>query len=134
MWAWMFTDWLGKEGDTLRVRSKINRIIRLAFWVLWGAVILSPNVQAQFVTVTGTINGSNGSLASNYTLTFVPSQTFFIAGTGVVVQTPSNCSTSNDGTVVGIGNPLNTTIATANFSGSLPVGTYYIRYTFWTNT
>lgn len=87
---------------------------------------------AQMVTLTGTLQGSNGTTAANYTINFQPTQMFFVAGTGVVVNTSSACATSIDGSVVGLGNPLTSTIVSPIFSGTLPVGNYYVEYSFYT--
>lgn len=83
------------------------------------------------VTLTGKLASSNGLPAKNFTLTFQPSQTFFIAGSGVTVPASSSCSTSVDGSVVGIPDPISATTISPIFSGFLPAGTYYIRYTFY---
>lgn len=92
------------------------------------ALLASTCALAQNVTLTGTLQASNGLAASNYTLSFRPSQFGFIAGTGVLVNTTTTCATSTDGSVVGIGNPLATSIVTAAFSGTLPAGNYYVKY------
>ena len=50
---------------------------------------------------------------------------------GVIVNNTVNCATSNDGTVVGIGNPLAAPITATVYSGSLTAGTYYVQFTFY---
>lgn len=50
---------------------------------------------------------------------------------GVIVNNAVNCATSNDGTMVGIGNPLAAPTLATQFSGSLPAGTYYVVFTFY---
>src|ERR1700756_1070687 len=41
------------------------------------------------------------------------------------------CATSVDGSVVGTPNPLTTTTVSPMFTGTLPAGTYYVRYSFY---
>lgn len=84
--------------------------------------------ECQQVTLTGTLQSSNGLPAQNYAISFKPSQFGFIAGTGVLVNTTTTCATSTDGSVVGVGNPLTVSIVTPAFVGSLPAGNYYIKY------
>ncbi len=86
------------------------------------------------VTLTGKLASSNGMPAQNFTLTFQPSQMFFVAGSGVAVSTSTTCATSSDGSVVGIGNPLNATNVSPVYFGTLPPGTYYVQYTFYVNS
>lgn len=96
-----------------------------------AALILSVQAPAQYATLTGTLQAANGLPASNYVITFTPSQFGFIAGTGVVVNTSTTCATSADGSVVGIANPLATPQVQPGFSGSLPPGNYYVQYAFY---
>lgn len=85
-------------------------------------------------TVTGFLTASNGVSAADFTLTFQPSQMFFVAGTGVAIPTSTTCATSHDGSIVGIPNPLFTTSVSTAFSGTLPASTYYLFYTFYTTS
>ena len=90
---------------------------------------------AQYVTLTGTLQASNGLPAPNYTISFVPSQWGFIAGTGVVVNTTTYCGTNPSGAVVGITNPLIATINTPAYtSGTLPAANYFVVYAWYTAT
>jgi hypothetical protein len=50
---------------------------------------------------------------------------------GLIVNNAVNCATSNDGTMVGIGNPLAAPITATVFSGTLPAGTYYVEFSFY---
>ena len=105
----------------------IRRLIRLI-----GLLGLAGSVcSAQNVTLTGSLQGSNGLPSSNYSISFVPSQWFYIAGTGVVINTTSYCATSTDGSVVGILNPLVASIVTPAFTGTLPAGNYYVKYAWY---
>jgi hypothetical protein len=98
-------------------------------------LLLTAAAQAQYVTLTGQIQGSNGVVADNYTISFQPNQWFFVAGTAVVVSSTTNCATSVDGSVVGIGNPLQMIVATPAYSGgTLTAGNYYVEYSFYTPT
>lgn len=101
------------------------------FILLLLALLFLPFLEGQQVTLTGNLQGANGLPASNYTLTLTPTQWFFIAGTGVVVNTTAYCGTGADGAVVGITNPLQSTVVTPGFSGTLPASNYYVVYTFY---
>lgn len=108
----------------------IRHLIRLIGFIgLAGGVACC----AQFATITGTLQSSNGLPVPNYTISFVPSQWGFIAGTGVMVNTTTYCATSTDGSVVGITNPLVRTTNTPAYSGgTLPAGNYYVEYAWVT--
>lgn len=97
------------------------------------ALLAVPCVHAQYVTLSGTLQASNGLTASNYTISFKLSQMGFIAGTGVFITPTTFCATSTDGTVVGLPNPLVPSVVTPAFSGSLPPANYYIKYAFYSN-
>lgn len=86
-------------------------------------------------TVTGTLLGPSGLPVKNGTLNFVLQQAGLIIGSGSVVPTTAQCFTSNDGSVVGIPNPLtppNTSISYG--SGTMAAGIYYVVFTFYTNS
>jgi hypothetical protein len=86
------------------------------------------------VTLTGKLASANGMPASDFTLTFQPSQTFFIAGQGVVLSSSTYCGTTSDGSVVGVPDPASTTTLSPWLSAGLPAGTYYVQYTFYTSS
>lgn len=88
--------------------------------------------QAQYVTLTGKIQASNGAPASDYTLTFQPTQAMTVPTTGLIVPNSTNCATTTDGTVVGLPNPLLPVTATPQFTGTLPPGNYYVEITYRT--
>lgn len=102
--------------------------------ILAGLVLASLPSGAQFtspyVGVQGTLSSSSGLPAQNATLTFVPSQVFFVAGTSVVVS-ESQCGTDTNGSVIGVGNPLTRPRVTAQFIGTLPASNYYIQFTWY---
>src|SRR5437764_6439283 len=87
----------------------------------------------------GTINGqiqiaSSGRGVANSTLTFTLSQPAVVSGTATVVTTPVNCYTDASGNVVGLPNPQSAPVLSTNSgSGTLPAGSYYVRYT-WANS
>jgi hypothetical protein len=86
-------------------------------------------------TITGTLLGPSGLPIKNGTLNFGLQQAGLMVGTGSVVPTTAQCFTSNDGTVVGIPNPLtlpNTSITYG--SGTMAAGIYYVEFTFYTNS
>jgi hypothetical protein len=84
------------------------------------------------VTLTGSLRSANGIPAVNSVISFAPTNTGYIAGCGVNIASTFNCATSSDGSVVLLQNPLVTTTATPQYgSGSVPVGTYFVEYTFY---
>ena len=97
-------------------------------------MLLAPLAQAQYVTLTGTLQASNGIPAADDTINFTPSQLFFVAGTGVVISTTTNCYTSIDGSVVGLPNPLGVNGITTSYAGSLPAGNYYVEYAYYNSS
>lgn len=104
-------------------------------WLLAALTTLfSLAAQAQYVTLTGTLQGSNGVTAQNYTISFTPNQWFFVAGTSIVLGTTTNCATSTDGTVVGLPNPLQVVTTSPAFTGTLPPANYVVEYSFYTST
>lgn len=80
-----------------------------------------------YVTLQGTLSTSSGIPAANATLTFSPSQVFFVAGQSVVVS-ESQCGTDVNGTVVGVGNPVTGPRVSIQYVGSLPSGNYYVEF------
>lgn len=100
-------------------------------WLLAALMFVSALAHAQYVTLTGSIQGANGTSASNYTLSFTPSQTMYVAGTGVFIGNTTTCATSVDGSVVGLPNPLQAAVVSPQYSGTLPAGNYYVTYTFY---
>jgi hypothetical protein len=98
-------------------------------------ILMLGTVAAYGGTITGTLQGPSGLPVKNGTLNFVLQQAGLIVGTGSVVPTTAQCFTSNDGSVVGIPNPLtlpNTSITYG--SGSMAAGIYYVVFTFYTNS
>lgn len=87
--------------------------------------------RGQYVTLTGTLQASNGMPAQNYVISFTPSQFGFIGGTSVVVNTSTYCATSTDGSVAGVPNPLVRPPVTVGFTGSLPPANYYVKFAFY---
>lgn len=83
------------------------------------------------VTLTGTFRGANGIVAKNYTMALVPSQQGYIAGCGVNIPTTNTCATSTDGSMVGVPNPLTTSVNTTSGSGSLGSGVYFSLYEWY---
>jgi len=69
--------------------------------------------------------------ASNYILSFTPSQMGYISGTGIMVNSATYCATSTDGSVVGIPNPLQAPSVTVGFTGTLPPANYYVKIGFY---
>lgn len=86
---------------------------------------------APYVAVIGTMSSANGMPASNYSLSFQPTQVMFVGGTSIVVAN-SNCATDANGAVVGIRNPLQGPVVNANLStGTVPAGNYYVEITWY---
>ena len=117
-----------------------NLRILLAGLILAALILICPSIghctaptcqQLAQVTLAGNLRGANGIPSSNYIITLVPSQQGLIAGCGVNLATANTCSTSTDGSVVGIQNPLTATINTTSGSGSLGSGVYYTVYAWY---
>ncbi len=87
---------------------------------------------AQSVTLVGTLQASNGLPAPYYQIAFTPTQWFYVAGTGVTINQTTFCGTSVDGTVHQFPNPLQASVVTPAFTGTLPANTYYVEYAFYT--
>jgi hypothetical protein len=98
-------------------------------------VCCAPSALAQFtapyVSVIGTMSGSNGIPASNYSLTFQPTAVMFVGGTSIVVAN-SACATDANGAIVSIRNPLQGPVVNPNLStGTLPRGNYFVEITWY---
>lgn len=83
------------------------------------------------VTLSGKLAGANGLPAKNYVMTLKPSQQGYIAGCNVNLAINTTCATSTDGSVVGIQDPLTSTVNTTSGAGSLSAGTYYSVYEWY---
>jgi len=99
-----------------------------------GLVLASLQCGAQYVPpyviLQGSLSSASGLPAKNATLTFTPSQVFFVAGTSLVVSS-AQCGTDTNGSVVGIGNPVLGPRVTAQFTGTLTPGNYYVQFTWY---
>ena len=85
-------------------------------------------------TINGTILGPSGLPIKNGTLTFTLQQAGLMVGSGSVVPTSASCSTSADGSVVGVTNPLSLPSTSITYgSGTMAAGIYYVVYTFYDN-
>lgn len=108
--------------------------LRAALFALFSLALLAVPSSAQYVapyvTVQGFLTSGGGTPAQNATLTFQPSQVFFVAGTQVVV-TDAQCATDTSGNVVSIGNPVTAPTVTPQFVGTLPSGNYYVKFTWY---
>jgi len=83
-------------------------------------------------TVTGTLQGPSGLPIRNGTLIFTLQQAGLMVGSGAVVPITTSCYTSNDGSVVGVPNPLTLPSVSISYgSGSMAAGTYYVMYAFY---
>lgn len=108
--------------------------LRFIYALVLSLIGITP-AHSQYVNLVGTLSGTNGLTAQNYTLAFTPTQTFYVAGTAIFVGTTSNCATSIDGSVVGVPNPLQSVDISTGFGlGTLPAGNYFIEYTYYTAT
>jgi hypothetical protein len=97
----------------------------LGLFLFAGALHAQTCVTQSQVTLTGNLRSANGLPSSNYIISMKPSQQGYIAGCGVNVASVFSCATSNDGSVVGIANPVVPTIDSYAAGGSLAPGTYY---------
>lgn len=122
-----------KTGDfrflSFTAKSLIARLGSLCLLLL-----LIPFAAAQYVApyviVQGSLSTAGGVGAQNATITFNPSQVFFVAGTSVVVS-ETQCATDASGSVVGIGNPLTGVRVSPQYAGTLPAGNYYIKFSWY---
>ncbi len=106
--------------------------MKLKYSILLIFAVFSVANTAHAGTVTGTLQGPSGLQVKNATLNFNLRQAGLMVGTGSVVPVAASCYTSNDGTVVGLPNPLAMPAASVNLgSGSLPGGVYYVETTFY---
>ena len=119
--------WVSKGKRMARELTSLAPSVFLLF-----AFCLSAAAQytAPYIAVIGTMSSSNGMPAANYALTFQPTQVMFVGGTSVVVAN-SNCATDTSGAVVGIRNPLTGPVVNVVYSGTLPIGNYYIEITWY---
>lgn len=107
----------------------IKRLMQLGALFLLG--LCAGAASAQFATLTGTLQSSNGMPAKNYSISFTPSQFGYVAGTAVIVNTTTSCATSSDGSVVGLPNPLQAPNVSVGFGGgTLPPGNYFVKISF----
>jgi hypothetical protein len=85
-------------------------------------------------TVSGVVLGPSGLPIKNGTLTFTLQQAGLMVGSGSVVPTSASCSTSTDGSVVGIPNPLSLPVTSISYGpGTMAAGIYYVVYVFYDN-
>lgn len=111
-------------------RMLLSLVLRLLFAVaVLGSLV--GTAHSQYATLTGTLQASNGLPASNYVISFQPSQFGFVAGTGVVINSGTYCATSTNGNVVGLPNPLQRSVVTVGFTGTLPPANYFVKVAFY---
>ncbi len=95
-------------------------------------ILIIATTTAYGGTVTGTLLGPSGLPIKNGTLSFGLQQAGLIVGTGSVVPTAASCYTSNDGSVVGLPNPLMLPSTSITYgSGTMAAGIYYVVFTFY---
>jgi len=107
----------------------------ICFKIFTAILFITIFARAYAGTVTGQIQtASSGKGVANGTLTFTLSQPAVVSGTATVVTSPVNCYTDVAGNVVGLPNPQSAPVLSSNSgSGTLPAGSYYVRYT-WANS
>jgi hypothetical protein len=97
-------------------------------------ILMLGGASAYGGTITGTLLGPSGLPIKNGTLNFGLQQAGLMVGTGSVVPTTAQCFTSNDGSVVGIPNPLTLpNISITYGSGTMAGGIYYVVFTWYTS-
>ena len=95
-------------------------------------IVFVATASAYAGTVSGTVLGPSGLPIKNGTLTFTLQQAGLMLGSGSVVPTSASCSTSSDGSVVGVPNPLSLPSTSITYgSGTMAPGIYYVVYTFY---
>lgn len=83
--------------------------------------------------ITGTVSLPNTSLVlQNGTFTFDLNQAAIIAGSFSIAPSTLTCYTSTSGAVVGLPNPLVTSISTAVTGAGTLSGTYYVKIAYYT--
>jgi hypothetical protein len=118
------------------MRGGIHRLV-IAVVAVIACLALAPTAHSQScitnaqVTLSGNLRSANGLPASNYILTLTPTQQGYISDCGINLALSNICATSTDGSVVGLQNPLTSTINTTSGSGSLPSGVYYTVYAWY---
>ncbi len=94
-------------------------------------ILMMGTATAYGGTITGSLVGPSGLPVKNATLGFHLQQAGLMVGTGSVVPTTAQCFTSNDGSVVGVANPLTLPdVAITYGSGTMAGGTYYVAFSF----
>jgi hypothetical protein len=107
-----------------------RRILTMKLKPLIALLIASTTAYAG--TVSGVILGPSGLPIKNGTLTFTLQQAGLMVGSGSVVPTSASCSTSTDGSVVGVPNPLSLPSTSILYgSGTMAAGIYYVAYVFY---
>jgi hypothetical protein len=97
-------------------------------------ILFMASATAYGGTVSGTIMGPSGLPIKNGTLTFTLQQAGLAVGSGSVIPTSASCSTSTDGSVVGVPNPLSLPGTSISYgSGTMAAGIYYVVYVFYDN-
>ena len=113
--------------DATRAR---RRILTMTLKPLIALFIATTTAYAG--TVSGVILGPSGLPIKNATLTFTLQQAGLMVGSGSVVPTSASCSTSTDGSVVGVPNPLSLPSTSILYgSGTMAAGIYYVAYVFY---
>ena len=108
-----------------------SELSRSRFFLVGVAHCQPTCSQLAQVTLSGKLAGANGLPAKNYVMTLKPSQQGYIAGCNVNLAINTTCATSTDGSVVGIQDPLTSTVNTTSGLGSLGPGTYYSVYEWY---
>lgn len=100
--------------------------------VLLVVVCLSASAFGADGVVSGTIRTPSAAVVlGNANLTFQLNQASVIAGSAVIAPTQVTCSTSVNGSIVGVKNPVTApSVSVSTASGSLAAGTYYVRYVY----
>src|SRR3984885_15274742 len=95
-------------------------------------ILFMTTAPAYAGTISGTVLGPSGLPIKNGTLTFTLQQAGLMVGSGSVVPTSASCSTSTDGSVVGVPNPLSLPSTSITYgSGTMAAGIYYVVYVFY---
>lgn len=103
--------------------------MKLKSLLLFAILAVAPTLYGG--VVTGNLQGPSGLPVKNATLTFTLQQAGLIIGSGNVAQLTSQCWTSQDGSVVGLPNPMQPATVAVGPTATLPSGIYYVRFTFY---
>lgn len=104
------------------------KILRTALGLFLG---LAMTLVGQAQTLSGTHLSPSGASLNDTVVNFTLSQAGISPATFAIVPGAASCGTDSGGALIGITRPLIAPVAVTGAPGTVPVGTYYIRTTFF---